>query len=67
MPVILPNVKNIRFIHSIFPPDHLVDDACVALYDLDDLGGYVLLDVVGYWDAEIPVRVHPHGRVHGLQ
>ena len=67
MPVILPNVKNIRFIHSIFPPDHLVDDAGVALYDLDDLGGYVLLDVVGHGDAGIPVRVHPHGRVHGLQ
>ena len=48
-------------------PDHLVDDAGVALDDLHHLGADVLFDVVGYGDAVVAVSVHRHGGIDGLQ
>ena len=39
-------------------PDHLVDDAGVALDDLHDLGRDVFFDVVRHGDAVIAVGVH---------
>ncbi len=48
-------------------PDHLVDDAGVALDDFHDLGRDVFFDVVGHGDAVIAVSVHCDGGVDGLQ
>ncbi len=48
-------------------PDHLVDDAGVALDDLHDLGRDVFFDVVGHGDAVVAVLVHRDGGVDSLQ
>lgn len=50
-----------------FSPDHFVDYAGVALDELDDLGGYAFVDVVGHGKAEVAVSVHLDGYVDGLQ
>ncbi len=50
-----------------FSPDHFVDYAGVALDELDDLGGYAFVYVVGNGEAEMAVAVHLHGDVDGLQ
>ena len=39
-------------------PDHLVDDAGVALDDLHDLGRDIFFDVAGHGDAVVAVGVH---------
>ena len=49
------------------PPNHLINDPCVALNDLHDLGGDVLLYVIRYRDAVIAVLVHGYRRVHRLK
>ena len=45
----------------------LVDNTGVALDDLDDLVGDILVHVVGHGQAEVAVPVHLHSHVHGLQ
>ncbi len=49
------------------PPDHLVDDAGVALDDFHDLDGYVFFDIVRHGDAVVAVLVHRDGGIDGLQ
>ena len=60
---------NFRFSETILElsPDHLVDDAGVALDDLHDLGRDVFFDVVRHGDAVVAVAVHRDGGVDGLQ
>ena len=48
-------------------PDHLVDDAGVALDDLHDLGRDVFFDIVGHRYAVVAVGVHRDGGVDSLQ
>lgn len=49
------------------PPHHLVHDARVGLDDLHDLGGHVLVGVVGHGRlGERPLRVQRHGGAHGV-
>ena len=50
-----------------FSPDHLVDDAGVALDNLHDLGRDVFFDVVRHRDAVVAVGVHRDGGVNCLQ
>lgn len=50
-----------------FSPDHLVDDAGVALDDLHDLGRDVFFDVVRHGDAVVTIGVHRDGGVDSLQ
>ena len=57
----------IKFSLSEFPPYHFVDDPGVRLDELDDLRRDVLVGVVRHGDPVVPVPVHLHGRVHGLQ
>ena len=52
---------------SEFSPDHFVDYAGVGLDELDDLGGYAFIDVVGDGEAEVAVAVHFDCYVDGLQ
>ena len=49
------------------PPHHLIDHAGVALDDLHDLGGNILLHIIRHGDAVVAVLVHLHRRVHCLQ
>ena len=58
-----------RFSETILElsPDHLVDDAGVALDDFHDLGRDVFFDVVGHGDAVVAVLIHRDGGVDGLQ
>ncbi len=48
-------------------PDHLIDDAGVALDNLHDLRADVFFDVVRHGDAVVAVGVHRDGGVDGLQ
>ena len=50
-----------------FPPDHLVDDAGVALDDFHDLRADVFFDVVGHGDAVVAVGVHRDCGIDRLQ
>ncbi len=52
---------------SELPPDHLVDHADVALDDADDLGGDVLVNVVGDGDAREAVADERYGHINALQ
>ena len=51
----------------LLPPHHLVDDACIALDNLDDLGGDVLVYVVGHGDAVEAVLAKADGGVDCLE
>ena len=51
----------------ILSPNHLVDDAGVALNDLHDLRTDVFFDVVGHGDAVVAVGVHRDGGIDSLQ
>lgn len=56
------------FLESIlFEPDYFIDNACIGLDELDDLGGNVRVDVVGYWEAEVSAAVHLYCYVNGLK
>ena len=55
------------FIFSEFSPDHFVDYTGVALDELDDLGGYAFVDVVGHGETEVAVAVHFDCYVDGLK
>ena len=60
-----PRITRITFL-PLFPPHHLIDNANVALDDLD----YFVADivgVVGYGDAVIAVSGHADGEIHALQ
>ena len=50
-----------------FPPNHLVDDAGVALDNLHDLRADVFFDVVRHGDAVVAVSVHRDGGINSLQ
>ena len=53
---------------QVFPPHHLVHDACVALDDLDHLGGHGLVGVVGNGGlGQRPLGVELDGGMDGLQ
>lgn len=52
----------------VFPPHHLVDDAGVALDDLDHLGGDGLVGIVGNGSlGQRTLGVELDGGVDGLQ
>ena len=51
----------------LFPPDHLVDNACIALDKLDDLGADVFVGVGRYWDAVVSVLHHLDCYFHSLK
>ena len=53
--------------YSVFSPDHLVDDTDIRLDDLYDLGGDILVGVVGDGDAVVAVGGHPNRELDGLQ
>ena len=65
------NCQNLKetsdFEASGLPPDHLVDHADVALDDADDLGGDVLVNVVGDGDAGETVADQRNRHVNTLQ
>ena len=50
-----------------FSPDHLVDDAGVALDDFHDLRAHVFFDVVGHGDPVVTVSVHRDRGIDCLQ
>lgn len=52
---------------NLFAPDHFVDHAGVALDELDNLGGYTFINIVGYRKAKVAVAVHLNCYIHGLQ
>ena len=51
----------------LLPPHHLVDDARIALDNLDDLGGDVLVYVVGHGDTVEAVLAKADGGVDCLK
>ena len=51
----------------LLPPHHLVDDARIALDNLDDLGGNVLVYVVGHGDTVEAVLAKANGGVDCLK
>ena len=51
----------------MFPPNHLIHDARIALDDLHDLVADVLIHIVRHGDAIVAVLDHLHCRVHCLQ
>ena len=52
---------------SVFAPHHLVDDADVALDNLDDLGGDVLVHIVGHGQAVVAIAAQADGGIDGLE
>lgn len=52
---------------NLFAPDHFVDHAGVALDELDNLGGYTFINIVGYREAEVTIAIHLYCYIHGLQ
>lgn len=55
------------FLYIIFPPHHLVHNPYIALDDLDDFGGDVLVGVVGDREAVEAVTAEFHSGVDGLK
>ena len=51
----------------LLPPNHLVDDAGIALDDFDDFGGDVLVYVVGHGDTVEAVLAKADGGVDCLK
>ena len=51
----------------LLSPNHLVDDAGIALDDFDNFGGDVFVYVVGHGDAVVTVLAKADGGVNGLQ
>ena len=51
----------------VFAPYHLIDHTGVALDDLDDLIGHVLIHIIRHRNAQITVLVHLHSHVHCLK
>lgn len=58
---------NLLLFYYLFPPDHLVDDGDVALYQLDHDIAYVLAYVDVYGGAVVVVAVHRYGGVYRLE
>ena len=56
----------IHFVTIEFPPHHLVYDAGVRQYDLYDLGGHILVHVVGHKDTILTVAVEFHCCINRL-
>ena len=52
---------------NLFPPNHLVHNTHIALDDADDLGGDVLIDIVGHGDAGLGIIDEFHGHIDTLQ
>lgn len=49
------------------PPNHLIDDAYIALDDFDDFGRDILVDIVGNGKAVISVTTKLNSGVNGLE
>ena len=56
-----------KFNSPLLPPDHFVDNAGVALDELDDLGRYVLINIGWNWNTVILVPYHFHCYVNCLE
>ena len=52
--------------NSRFPPHHLVDDAYIALDNLNYLSAYILVHIVGHGDAVVAVAAEADGGVDRL-
>ena len=52
---------------KLFPPDHLVHNSHITLDDADDLGGDVLIDIIGHGDAGLGIANQFHGHIDTLQ
>jgi len=51
----------------LLPPDHLIDNAGVALDELDDLGTDVFIGVGRDWDSVIVIADHLDSYVNSLE
>ena len=63
----LRSFSTVIFLLLIFSPNHLINHARVGLNDLYNLGGYVLLNIVGHGDAVVTDLVHGYRRIYSLQ
>ena len=53
--------------YLLFSPHHLVDHTGIALDDLNDLIGNILIHIIRHGNAQIPVLVHLHSHIDRLQ
>ena len=57
----------VHALFSVFAPDHSVDDADVALDNLDNLRTDVLLHIVGHGNAVVAILAELHSRIDCLE
>ena len=60
-------VKLLNVKLELLAPDHLIHHSHVGLDDADDLGGDVLIDIVGHGDAGLGIANEFHGHINALQ
>ena len=51
----------------ILAPHHFVHNTGVGLDDLNHLGRYVFLHIIGNGDSVIAIQIHLHSGIHRLQ
>jgi hypothetical protein len=51
----------------LFSPDHLVDNTCVALDELYDLGAYIFVRIVRYRYSVVTIADHLNRNIYSLE
>ena len=51
----------------LFSPDHLVDNTCVALDELYDLGAYIFVRIVRYRYSVVTIADHLNCNIYSLE
>ena len=51
----------------VFPPNHFIDDARVALNDSHNLHGHVFGGTIGHRRTKIAISLHANRHINGLQ